>query len=150
MKAYRNNVVIRLILGICLLAIVLFALCFGFPNQLTTLSGNQAWTDFWQGLQIGLFTALAIASSVFIIRNIIVLRNPQKLKAAYIKEHDERCQKIASEVGKNSYLPEVILLLIACVIAGYYSMIVSLTILGVIVFHSIVRILMNIYYRRRF
>lgn len=82
------------------------------------------------------------------IRNILALRSGERLRRQYIKTHDERTQQIFCRAGLTSYWFEVMGRLLAAVIAGYFSMAVSLACLGCLVYVCLTRLVLKLHYCR--
>lgn len=102
--------------------------------------------DFISGFQIGLFIVLAvwfIASTAYIVS---ALKDDKKLKEMYIKDTDERNMKISELTGNRLYQSVCIPLLLASIVAGYFSAEVFFTLITVIFFISIVTIVRKIYF----
>lgn len=102
--------------------------------------------DFISGFQVGLFVILAvwlIASTVYIGS---ALKDDKKLKEMYIEDTDERNMKICELTGISLYQSVCIPLLIAAIVAGYFSVEVFFTLFGVVLFISIVTIVRKIYF----
>ena len=73
-----------------------------------------------------------------------------KLKKLYVKEHDERMAQIyiyARSAGMQMFL---LLGLVAIIVAGYFSIAVSLTILGCVLAGSFLSAGFKFYYQKKF
>lgn len=102
--------------------------------------------DFISGFQVGLFVVLVVwlISSTACIGS--ALKNEKKLKEMYIKDTDERNMKISEMIGIKLYQSLCFPILIATIIAGYFSAEVFFTLLAVVLFISIVTIARKIYF----
>ena len=106
---------------------------------------QSAWRGFVTGASCGIFALLLFA----IIRNRWALKDDSKLKKLYVKTHDERAIQIRT-LARNTAMQILLLAgLIAVVIAGYFSITVSLTILACIFFSSITSLLLVGYYNKK-
>lgn len=104
--------------------------------------------DFISGFQIGVFVAFAIwliASTAYIGS---ALKDDKKLREMYIKETDERNIKISEMTGVKLQQSLCLPLLIATIVAGYFSAEVFFTLLAVVWFISIVTMARKIYFSK--
>lgn len=140
---------------ICCLVLAVFAVLaigteLGWFNILSPVTGDSHWQSTWHGYITGISCGVFALLLVVLIRNRRALKDEKKLKALYVKEHDERTIQIAT-LARNTAMQ--ILLpagLVASVIAGYFSVTVSMTILACTFFSSgIILFLMN-YYSKKF
>ena len=113
-------------------------------------AGNSHWQSQWRGGITGASFALLVMLAVVLVRNCSAIRDERKLKKLYVKAHDERTiqvQTSALAAGCRSFL---ILGLVAAIIAGYFHMVVSLTILACVFALSILCVLFKLYYLKKF
>lgn len=130
-------------------------LCFGSAvfmigqqGYLSKYKPDGDFGDFISGFQIGLFIAFAIwliASTTYIG---VALKDDKKLKEMYIKYTDERNMKISEMTGVKLYQCLYFPLLIATIVAGYFSSEVFFTLLAVIFFISMVTFVRGIYFNK--
>ena len=139
---------------ICCLVLAVFAVLaigteLGWFNILSPVTGDSHWQSTWHGYISGISCGVFALLLVVLIRNRRALKDEKKLKALYVKEHDERTIQIAT-LARNTAMQ--ILLpagLVASVIAGYFSVTVSMTILACTFFSSgIILFLMNNYSKK--
>lgn len=102
--------------------------------------------DFISGFQIGLFIVFAVGLIASVACVGTALKDDKKLKAMYIKDTDERNIKISEMTGIKLYQSLCFPLLIATIIAGYFSAEVFFTLLAVVFFISIVTIVRKSYF----
>ena len=140
---------------ICCLVLAVFAVLaigteLGWFNILSPVTGDSHWQSTWHGYITGISCGVFALLLVVLIRNRRALKDEKKLKALYVKEHDERTIQIdtlARNTAMQILLPAG---LVASVIAGYFSVTVSMTILACTFFSSgIILFLMN-YYSKKF
>lgn len=81
-------------------------------------------------------------------RNLRAMGDPERLRRQYIKTHDERTQEIFRRAGQGSYWFDALGLLLATVIAGYFSPAASLACLGCALYVCLVRLGLKLYYSR--
>ena len=140
---------------ICCLVLAVFAVLaigteLGWFNILSPVTGDSHWQSTWHGYITGISCGVFALLLVVLSRNRRARKDEKKRKALYVKEHDERTIQIAT-LARNTAMQ--ILLpagLVASVIAGYFSVTVSMTILACTFFSSgIILFLMN-YYSKKF
>ena len=118
----------------------------GQQGYLSKYTPDGDFGDFISGFQIGVFMALAIwliASTAYIGA---ALKNDKKLREMYIKETDERNIKISEMTGVKLHQSLCFPLLIATIVAGYFSAEVFFTLIAVIFFINLVTIARMIYF----
>lgn len=122
----------------------------GILPFLTPAAGDSHWQSMWRGFVSGASFAI-LAFLVFgLVRNIRALRSEQYLKKLYVKEHDERSIQVWTSARAAAFQAFLLLGLVAIVAAGYFSVTVSLTILGCLWFASIIALLFKVYYSKKF
>lgn len=122
----------------------------GWFNILSPVTGDSHWQSTWHGYITGISCGVFALLLVVLIRNRRALKDEKKLKALYVKEHDERTIQIAT-LARNTAMQ--ILLpagLVASVIAGYFSVTVSMTILACTFFSSGISLFLMGYYCKKF
>lgn len=101
MENYRKKLKAQnIIFSICALALAT-VLILGFSGIIKPIEGNEHWKDYWNGMISGMSLAFIAIMIIGIIKNVIALKNPKKIKKQYAKENDERNAQIA-EKGKSS------------------------------------------------
>lgn len=121
----------------------------GWFRVLRPLAGNSHWQSTWYGFVTGACCGLFALMLFGLIRNLRALKDEKKLKALYVKEHDERTVQIIT-LARNTAM-QILLMggLVAAVIAGYFSITVSVTILACILAASITSLLLVGYYCKK-
>lgn len=104
--------------------------------------------DFINGFQLGVFITFVFIGVYQVVRFLIALNNEDMLRQMYIKDNDERNIKISEMTGKRLQQSVCYPLLLASIIAGYFSAEVFFTILAVIIFISIITIARKIYFNK--
>ena len=77
------------------------------------------------------------------------MKNDKKLKELYVKEHDERTIRIQTLAGNMTMKCLLWMGLVASIIAGYFSITVSITILACIFVISTVNLILIAYYCKK-
>lgn len=121
-------------------------LCMSSTGVININLGNENANDFAAGFQLGILCVLllAFASKFFTYRK--ALKDEKLLKQMYIKENDERVTYINQQVGKSSITVTTVILLIAAIIAGYFNIIVFITILAVTLVQAIIKLVLFWYH----
>ena len=156
MENFREKLRIQnLILAIGGFVLAVFCLLFaageaGILPFLTPAAGDSHWQSMWRGFVCGASFAI-LAFLVFgLVRNIRALRSEKFLKKLYVKEHDERSIQVWTSARAAAFQTFLLLGLVAIVTAGYFSVTVSLTILGCVWFASITGLLFKEYYSKKY
>lgn len=121
----------------------------GQQGYLSKYKPDGNFGDFISGFQVGVFIAFAIwliASTVYIGT---ALKDDKKLKEMYIKETDERNIKISEMTGIKLQQSLCFPLLIATIVAGYFSVEVFFTLLVVILFIYAVTLARTLYFCKK-
>lgn len=155
MEQYKETLKLQnklLLLGSLILAV--FAILaigseLGVFHILKPVAGDSHWHSHWNGFVTGASCGVLGLLLYSLIRNQQALKDEKKLKKLYVKEHDERTIQILT-LARNTAM-QILLLggLVAVVIAGYFSITVSLTILACIFAASVTSLLLVGYYSKK-
>ena len=155
MEQYKENLKITnffLMIGCVILAV--FAVLaigseLGWFHILRPVAGDSHWHSRWFGFVTGASCGIFAFMFVGLVRNCRALKDDKKLKKLYVKEHDERTIQIQT-LARNTAMQILLLgVLVAVVIAGYFSITVSLTILACIFTASVTSLLLVGYYSKK-
>ena len=156
MEQYRDKLKIQnLVMGICCPVLAAFAVLaagseLGWFSVLKPVAGDGHWQSTWFGYCTGASCGIFAVMTVLLIRNSRALKNEEKLKKLYVKEHDERNIQI-QVLARNTAMQILLLVgLAATVIAGYFSATVSVTILACTFFSSGLSLFLVGYYSKKF
>ena len=121
----------------------------GWFRSLKPIAGDSHWQSAWFGFVTGASCGIFALMLFSLIRNRRALKDEKKLKKLYVKEYDERTIQIVT-MARNTAM-QILLIggLVAVVIAGYFSITVSLTILACIFVSSITSLLLVGYYNKK-
>lgn len=94
---------------------ILFS-AFGVP----LLVADPARVDFCCGMYAGIGTAVLVIGVIVFITNYRLLQNPDKLRAAFIKDTDERTREVSNRTMYAAGLSMLGVLYVALLIAGLF------------------------------
>ncbi len=150
MENYREKLRGQCVLmGICCMALGGVMLTSHFL-ELEPVTGDSHWSDAWHGFLMGATAALLLLLVFGLARNLCALYSEKAMKKLYVKEHDERDAQIY--LHARSLAMQVFLLggLVAMVVAGYFSVTVSLTIFGCVIICTLIALGGKLYYSQKF
>ena len=121
----------------------------GWFHILKPVAGDSHWHSNWNGFITGASCGVLGLLLYSLIRNRQALKDEKKLKKLYVKEHDERTIQILT-LARNTAM-QILLIggLVAVVIAGYFSITVSTTILTCVSVSSAVNLIFIAYYNKK-
>lgn len=128
-KRYRKYLktqtllMVLLIMGLALLVVLLEQP--GVQGLLPRVSGDIA--EQLASSRYGMLAGAGVVGIVYIIRNLLALRNPEWLEKLYIKYTDERCCSIREKSALGALYACMVLFLFALPISGFYSLTVYWT-----------------------
>lgn len=155
MEHYKEKLKItNVFLGILSLLLAVFAILaivseLGLIRVFSPVAGDDHWRSGWHGFITGASCGILGLMLFALIRNCRALKDDKKLKALYVKEHDERTIQIQT-LARNTAMQIILFLgLAATVIAGYFSITVSITILCCTMVCCITSLLLVGYYSKK-
>ena len=156
MEEFREKIKLdNLTLAVCAFLLAAFSILItcaeaGLVPFPTPTAGDSHWQSMWRGFITGAACAMLFFMLFGLVRNIRALKDEKALKKLYIKSHDERAIQIWGSARAAAYQTFLILGIVAAVIAGYFSMTVSITIIACIWVASILGLLFKVYFCRKF
>lgn len=112
---------------------------------------NQTNTgDFSRGVQIGIFIGISIMTLYLIGKLRNTLKNEEKLKKLYIEENDERRKWIEQKTGKTTILIVAFSMPVAIIVAGFYNVVVLMTLIGTLLFLFIITACVKYFYNKKY
>ncbi len=102
--------------------------------------------DFIRGFHTGSFAGVELVAVFFLAKYVGSLRKDELLKKLYIEENDERTKTIMQKSGALGMVICMEGLALATIIAGFIDVKVFFSLLGALIFISLVRGVMKIYY----
>lgn len=156
MELYKEKLKLNnILLGIGSLVMAVFSLLaiggeLGWFPFVRPVAGDSHWHSTWYGYVSGASFGLFALMLFYLIRNLRALKDEKKLKKLYVKEHDERTVQIWT-LARNTAMQMMLWIgLAATVIAGYFSITVSITILACTFVSSVLGLLLMAYYSKKF
>lgn len=155
METYKEKLKIQnIVMAICSIVLAVFTVL-GFAAEaglieLTPVAGDSHWQSQWHGFISGASFGIMALMLFGLIRNIRAMKDEKALKQLYIKENDERAIQIWTSARAASMQVFLLLGLAACIVAGYFSVTVSLTILVCVLVHSLIGAGFKVYYSKKF
>lgn len=155
MEQYKEKVRISVIIY-CIAAVILgvFSLMAiiseaGFVS-LTPVVDNSHWQSMWRGIVCGASFGLMVLMIAFWIRYTRALKDEKLMKKLYVEEHDERQIQIWTAARATAMQVFLIVGLVVGVVAGYFNMTVSITILACVFIHSLIGGICKLYFNTKF
>ncbi len=143
MEKFIKKLKLDIILGIIFIASTFIAqalLWFVLPEM-----KNGIAKHFISGFLVG----LSFVIIYFVIRNIIIIKDKNKLLELYTKENDERRKSIELFTSKSGYKITLNLLSIAMIFSICINKYVGFTLIGVILLITGINFLTEIYYNKK-
>lgn len=149
MEKYKKSLMLQnicFILGaLCLTAVQVLA----FLRVFKPATGDSHWANMYAGFIAGASLAVTAIFVFGLIRNLLAMQNEEKLRKLYAKEHDERNIQIGYNAQSGAYRLCLIAMIVAIIVAGYFSATVSLTCLVVTLVQSLVGVAFKLYWAHR-
>lgn len=108
------------------------------------------FSEFLRGFQTGILFSVSLVFIYFIVKSVWLLKNEEKLKAAYYTENDERHKLIMMKIGGNAMYVCTIIVLLAGIVAGYFNETVFFSLAGTALFLLLIRLALKIYYHIKY
>ena len=155
MKEYRAKLKIDTLIT-AIAAVILAAVSgmftaseMGLVDLFTPMAGDSHWHSRWNGFVTGAATALLILMVLILARNLKALKDEKALKKLYVTNHDERTAEIYKSAHSAAYRTFLLVGLVAVIVAGYFNVTVSLTILACICTAAVMGLLYKFYFSKK-
>lgn len=156
MENYKEKLKIQnIFIAVCIAVLAVF--CFlgiagecGLVSFMTPSAGDSHWQSRWRGFVSGASFGILALLIYGLIRNMQALKDEKKLKKLYIAANDERSIQIWTAARAASMQIFLLLGLVSCIVAGYFSITVSLTILVCVFVHSLIGAAFKLYYSKKY
>ena len=155
METYREKLKVQNIIY-CIGCVVLAAFCvLSWLGEAEIVNfapsvENSHWQSSWRGLLSGASVSILAALLFGLIQNLRALKDEKKLKKMYIREGDERQKQIYTNALCAAMRASLVLGLVAVVVAGYFSMTVSVTLLAAVFVAALLAAAFKLYFRKKY
>ena len=134
MEQYKDKLKLQNIATALCCVLLAFFTVLGFLGELGIVSlspvaGDSHWQSRWRGFISGASFGILALMLFFLVRNLRAMKDEKKLRQLYIRENDERSIQIWTAARAASMQIFLMAGLVACIIAGYFSVTVCITIL---------------------
>ena len=155
MELFREKIKVQnMAIGMCCLILSVF--CFlaaageaGIIGFMAPATDNSHWQSMWRGMTMGMSTGIMIVLIVFLVRNILALKDEKKLKKLYVQTNDEREIQIWTAARSTAMQIFLMFGVVAAIVAGYFSIAVSITIIACLFVQSLIGMGCSMYYRMK-
>ncbi|NRD79022.1 hypothetical protein HPT25_16800 [Bacillus sp. BRMEA1] len=127
------------LMGVCIIILA----AFNRSNQ------NNA-SDFSRGVQVGIFIGISLMVFYYIGKLRNTLKNEALLKKLYVEENDERKILIQQKTGRTTTIIVGFSIAIAIIIAGFYNIVVLITLLVTGFYLGVIKNIVKYYYNRKY
>ena len=153
MELFREKLKVQnLAIAMCCFILAIFSFLAaagqaGIIGFMQPATDNSHWQSMWQGIVTGMSFGIMIVMIAFLIRNIMALKDEKRLKKLYVETYDEREIQIWTAARSTAMQLFLMVGVVAAIIAGYFSMTVSITIIVCMFLQSITGFFCMLYYR---
>lgn len=155
MEQYKDKLKLQNITTALCCVLLAFFTVLGFLGEmgivsLAPVAGDSHWQSRWRGFISGASFGILALMLFFLVRNLRAMRDEKKLRQLYIRENDERSIQIWTAARAASMQIFLLAGLVACIIAGYFSVTVCITILSCVLTQSLLGMAFKVYYSKKF
>jgi hypothetical protein len=153
MELFRDKLKMQnLVIAICCFILAVFSFLAaagqaGIIGFMEPATDNTHWQSMWRGIITGMSFGIMIVMIAFLVRNILALKDEKKLKKLYVETNDEREIQIWTAARSTAMQLFLMVGVVAAIVAGYFSMTVSITIIACMFLQSITGFFCMLYYR---
>ena len=153
MELFREKLKVQnLAIAMCCFILAIFSFLAaagqaGIIGFMQPATDNSHWQSMWRGIVTGMSTGIMIVMIAFLIRNILALKDEKKLKKLYVETNDEREIQIWTAARSTAMQIFLMVGVVAAIVAGYFSMTISITIIACMFLQSITGFFCMLYYR---
>ena len=153
MELFREKLKVQnLAIAMCCFILAIFSFLAaagqaGIIGFMEPATDNSHWQSMWRGIVTGMSIGIMIVMIAFLIRNVLALKDEKKLKKLYVETNDEREIQIWTTARSTAMQLFLMVGVVAAIVAGYFSMTVSITIIACMFLQSITGFFCMLYYR---
>ena len=154
-EIFKSKIKKRIIINIIILVFILmiYGLLLIFRVSLIEMTGiklDEHWDSFNQGFCFGIVCAIIGVVLGTVIKYMNAIKKEEKLRKLYIKETDERIKIIEEKIGSVGFNICIFGMLITAVISSFINTTIFLTLLGCAFFFVIIKLILKIYYVKKY
>lgn len=156
MNEFRDKLKLQnLGIGFCCLVLAAFTFLAaageaGLIDFIQPVTEDSHWQSRWRGIVTGMSFSILVLLIAFLVRNILALLDEKKLKKLYVQTNDERQIQIWTAARSTAMQIFLMVGVVAAIVAGYFSVTVSITILACLFIQSMIGLGCSLYYRIKF
>ena len=155
MDEYREKLKVNIVVSALCCLVLAAVSVLGFAAEagvveLTPAVADSHWQSMWRGLISGAAMGVLGVMVFGLIRSLRAMKDDRLLKKYYVQEHDERSIQIWTKARASAMQTFLMLGCVAFIVAGYFSVTVSLTIMACILANSLIGLAFKVYYGRKF
>ena len=153
MELFREKLKVQnLAIAMCCFILAIFSFLAaagqaGIIGFMEPATDNSHWQSMWRGIVTGMSFGIMIVMIAFLIRNVLALKDEKKLKKLYVETNDEREIQIWTAARSTAMQLFLMVGVVAAIVAGYFSMTVSITIIVCMFLQSMTGLFCMLYYR---
>ena len=153
MELFREKLKVQnLAIAMCCFILAIFSFLAaagqaGIIGFMEPATDNTHWQSMWRGIITGMSFGIMIVMIAFLVRNILALKDEKKLKKLYVETNDEREIQIWTAARSTAMQLFLLVGVVAAIVAGYFSMTVSITIIVCMFLQSMTGLFCMLYYR---
>lgn len=153
MELFREKLKIQnLAISMCCFILAIFSFLAaageaGIIGFMQPAVNDSHWQSMWRGIVMGMSVGILIVMIAFLVRNILALKDEKRLKKLYVETNDEREIQIWTAARSTAMQLFLMVGVVAAIVAGYFSMTVSITIIVCMFLQSITGFFCMLYYR---
>lgn len=153
MELFREKLKVQnLAIAMCCFILAIFSFLAaagqaGIIGFMQPATDNSHWQSMWRGIVTGMSFGIMTVMIAFLIRNILALRDEKRLKKLYVETNDEREIQIWTAARSTAMQLFLMVGVVASIVAGYFSMTVSITIIACMFLQSVTGFFCMLYYR---
>ena len=149
LKLYKKSLRLQTVFYSVSLVLLIIMMALSVFEVIRPVFPDERWQSMWNGFLFGLSVVYVVVSILGIIKNRKAQQNEAELKKMYIQTHDEREQAISRRCGQTALIFELVGLLFAIVIGGFFSPVVSFVCIGCLLYLCLVVVSLRIYFGKR-
>lgn len=147
----KKRMIFEIIGAIAFLPVAVYTLIryWNIDSAMTGTPVKEFIGGFFNGVRGAAVIGFVSYLGITFVKNMLAIKNEEKLKKMYIEENDERVLAINEHSSRVTFNITMYIILVVCVITGLFNATISLTLLAVWIFILITRIIKIIIYNNK-